>query len=226
MFEKFTDRARRAVVLAQEESRLLNHNHIGTEHILLGVIHEEEGVAARALVSLGVSLERARQQVESVIGAGQSPSVGHIPFTSRAKKVLELSLREALQLGHNYIGTEHLLLGLVREKEGVAAQVLMKAGVDLATVRRRVVEILEEEAGTEPGSAGTPREWELEEEAVGAEARGVAGRFREPVCPRCKASLKRTARTTKLEVPGPDEETTTVTFVFCSACGETLLASD
>src|SRR5579884_2903355 len=119
MFERFTDRARRVVVLAQEEARMLNHNYIGTEHILLGLIHEGEGVAAKALESLGISLEAVRQQVEEIIGQGQQAPSGHIPFTPRAKKVLELSLREALQLGHNYIGTEHILLGLIREGEGV-----------------------------------------------------------------------------------------------------------
>src|SRR3989440_511155 len=125
MFERFTDRARRVVVLAQEEARMLNHNYIGTEHILLGLIHEGEGVAAKALESLGISLDAVRQQVEEIIGQGQQAPSGHIPFTPRAKKVLELSLREALQLGHNYIGTEHILLGLIREGEGVAAQVLV-----------------------------------------------------------------------------------------------------
>src|SRR3990170_2789791 len=120
MFERFTDRARRVVVLAQEEARMLNHNYIGTEHILLGLIHEGEGVAAKALESLGISLEGVRQQVEEIIGQGQQAPSGHIPFTPRAKKVLELSLREALQLGHNYIGTEHILLGLIREGAGGA----------------------------------------------------------------------------------------------------------
>ena len=126
MFERFTDRARRVVVLAQEEARMLSHNYIGTEHILLGLIHEGEGVAAKALESLDISLEAVRAQVEEIIGQGQQAPSGHIPFTPRAKKVLELSLREALQLGHNYIGTEHILLGLIREGEGVAAQVLVK----------------------------------------------------------------------------------------------------
>ena len=142
MFERFTDRARRVVVLAQEESRLLNHNYIGTEHILLGLIHEGEGVAARALESLEISLGSVRTQVEAIIGHGGSAPAGHIPFTPRAKKVLELSLREALQLGHNYIGTEHILLGLIREGEGVAAQVLVNLGADLPTVRTRVIMIL------------------------------------------------------------------------------------
>jgi ATP-dependent Clp protease ATP-binding subunit ClpC len=131
VFERFTDRARRVLVLAQEEARLLNHNYIGTEHLLLGLIHEGEGVAATALESLGMSLEAVRGQVEEIIGQGQSAPTGHIPFTPRAKKVLELSLREAKQLGHNYIGTEHILLGLIREGEGVAAQVLVKLGAGL-----------------------------------------------------------------------------------------------
>ena len=139
LFERFTDRARRVVVLAQEEARLLNHNYIGTEHILLGLIHEGEGVAAKALESLGISLEAVRAQVEEIIGHGGSAPSGHIPFTPRAKKVLELSLREALQLGHNYIGTEHILLGLIREGEGVAAQVLVKLGADLSRVRQQVI---------------------------------------------------------------------------------------
>ncbi|MHB8513083.1 MAG: ATP-dependent Clp protease ATP-binding subunit [Actinomycetota bacterium] len=156
MFERFTDRARRVVVLAQEEARMLNHNYIGTEHILLGLIHEGEGVAAKALESLGISLEAVRQQVEEIIGQGQTPPTGHIPFTPRAKKVLELSLREALQLGHNYIGTEHILLGLIREGEGVAAQVLVKLGADLNKVRQQVIQLLSGySGGKEPGGAGT-----------------------------------------------------------------------
>jgi ATP-dependent Clp protease ATP-binding subunit ClpC len=156
MFERFTDRARRVVVLAQEEARMLNHNYIGTEHILLGLIHEGEGVAAKALESLGISLEGVRQQVEEIIGQGQQAPSGHIPFTPRAKKVLELSLREALQLGHNYIGTEHILLGLIREGEGVAAQVLVKLGADLNRVRQQVIQLLSGyQAGKEPAGAGT-----------------------------------------------------------------------
>jgi ATP-dependent Clp protease ATP-binding subunit ClpC len=141
MFERFTNRARRVVVLAQEEARMLSHNYIGTEHILLGLIHEGEGAAAKALESLGISLEATRLQVEEIIGQGQHAPSGHIPFTPRAKKVLELSLREALQLGHDYIGTEHILLGLIREGEGVAAQVLVRLGGDLNVVRRRVISL-------------------------------------------------------------------------------------
>ncbi|MBC3194818.1 ATP-dependent Clp protease ATP-binding subunit [Pseudonocardia sp. C8] len=155
MFERFTDRARRVVVLAQEEARMLNHNYIGTEHILLGLIHEGEGVAAKALESLGIALEGVRQQVEEIIGQGQQAPSGHIPFTPRAKKVLELSLREALQLGHNYIGTEHILLGLIREGEGVAAQVLVKLGADLNRVRQQVLQLLSGYQGKEPAESGT-----------------------------------------------------------------------
>src|SRR5690348_3151325 len=158
MFERFTDRARRVVVLAQEEARMLNHNYIGTEHILLGLIHEGEGVAAKALESLGISLEAVRQQVEEIIGQGQQAPSGHIPFTPRAKKVLELSLREALQLGHNYIGTEHILLGLIREGEGVAAQVLVKLGADLNRVRQQVIQLLHGYQGKEPAASGGPAE--------------------------------------------------------------------
>ncbi|WP_185046680.1 ATP-dependent Clp protease ATP-binding subunit [Actinoplanes octamycinicus] len=160
MFERFTDRARRVVVLAQEEARMLNHNYIGTEHLLLGLIHEGEGVAAKALESLGISLQGVRQQVEEIIGQGQQSPSGHIPFTPRAKKVLELSLREALQLGHNYIGTEHILLGLIREGEGVAAQVLVKLGADTGRVRQQVIQLVaghtETPAASTSSEAGTP----------------------------------------------------------------------
>src|SRR5262245_33519028 len=164
LFERFTDRARRVVVLAQEEARLLNHNYIGTEHILLGLIHEGEGVAAKALESLGISLEAVRSQVEEIIGQGGSSPSGHIPFTPRAKKVLELSLREALQLGHNYIGTEHILLGLIREGEGLAAQVLVKLGADLSRVRQQVIQLLSGYSG--PGGS---------QEKTGAAASGGSG---------------------------------------------------
>jgi ATP-dependent Clp protease ATP-binding subunit ClpA len=163
MFERFTDRARRVVVLAQEEARMLNHDYIGTEHILLGLIHEGHGVAAGALEALGITDEAVRQQIDEIVGRGKKPArSGHIPFTARAKKSLELSLREALQLGHNYIGTEHILLGLIREGEGPAAQVLTAMGVDLDTVREQVIEILhgrqsEDESGTRRSSQGGRR---------------------------------------------------------------------
>ena len=152
MFERFTDRARRVLVLAQEEARLLNHNFIGTEHILLGLIHEGEGVAAKALESLGISLEAVREKVEETIGPAGTSTTGSPPFTPRAKKVLELSLREALQLGHNYIGTEHMLLGLVREGEGVAATVLVNLGADLSRVRQQVIQLLSGYAGGKEGA--------------------------------------------------------------------------
>ena len=142
MFERFTDRARRVVVLAQDEARRLDHTWIGTEHLLLGLILEGEGVAAKALKSLGISLDSVRQQVEEIIGRGQQAPSGHIPFTPRTKKVLELALRESQQLGHNYIGTEHILLGLIREGDGVAAQVLVKLGADLNRVRQQVIQLL------------------------------------------------------------------------------------
>src|SRR5271165_4054910 len=158
MFERFTDRARRVAVLAQEEAGMLHHDHIGTEHILLGLIREGEGVAAKALEWLGISLEAVRQHVEGITGQGQQAPSGHIPFTPRAKKVLELSLREALQLGHNYIGTEHILLGLIREGESVAAQVLVKLGADPSRIRQQVNQLLAGSPGTEPAAAGAPAE--------------------------------------------------------------------
>jgi ATP-dependent Clp protease ATP-binding subunit ClpC len=167
MFERFTDRARRVVVLAQEEARVLNHNYIGTEHILLGLLREGDGVAAKALESLGLHLEAVRQQVEQIIGKGQQVPTGHIPFTPRAKKVLELSLREALQLGHDYIGTEHILLGLLSEGEGVAAQVLVRLGADLKRVRQQVIQVLHggqvEAAGAGPRRVTATRELWLTE---------------------------------------------------------------
>ncbi|BCJ27767.1 ATP-dependent Clp protease ATP-binding subunit [Actinocatenispora sera] len=193
MFERFTDRARRVVVLAQEEARMLNHNYIGTEHILLGLIHEGEGVAAKALESLGISLEGVRQQVEEIIGQGQQAPSGHIPFTPRAKKVLELSLREALQLGHNYIGTEHILLGLIREGEGVAAQVLVKLGADLNRVRQQVIQLL---SGYQGGK-----------EAAGAGATGEATPSTSLVLDQFGRNLTQAAREAKLDpVIGREKE--------------------
>ncbi len=207
MFERFTDRARRVVVLAQAEARLLDHNYIGTEHLLLGLIHEGEGVAARALQALDVSLEAVRRQVEEKIGRGSSPPTGHIPFTPRAKKVLELSLREALQLGHNYIGTEHILLGLIREGDGVAAQVLHGFGADLDRVRERVTELLSGHAG---GAEDGPS---VEEPPAIRTAR----------CPQCRAELVDQGRAEVLEVPGRgDQPARRVLFVFCGRCGTSL----
>ena len=174
MFERFTDRARRVVVLAQEEARLHNHSYIGTEHILLGLLHEGDGVAARALESMGIALEAVRSQVEEIIGEGALSPSDHLPFTPRAKKVLELSLREAMQLGHNYIGTEHILLGLVREGEGVAAQVLVKLGADLSRVRRHVIQLLSSLTGAREKVDVTTAPVEPDVE---------------PRCPRCGADL-------------------------------------
>jgi ATP-dependent Clp protease ATP-binding subunit ClpC len=175
MFERFTDRARRVVVLAQEESRMLNHNYIGTEHLLLGLIHEGEGIAAQALESLGISLEAVRQQVEERVGQGRVAPTGHIPFKPEAKKALEFALREALQLGHNYIGTEHILLGLIREGDDVAAQVLQNLGADLNRVRQQVVALL-------AGYASSPSAEEVPLQETGGEANPSR-----PVSPRCPA---------------------------------------
>jgi len=168
MFERFTDRARRVVVLAQEESRLFNHNFIGTEHILLGLLHEGEGVAARCLEQLGVSLDAARLQVAQIIGRASSSPSGHIPFNPRAKKVLELSLREAMTLDHDYIATQHLLLGILREGEGVAIQVLVNLGADLDRLRHLVLQAIPEGRGGEPPPARPAPS------AFGAQARSVA----------------------------------------------------
>jgi ATP-dependent Clp protease ATP-binding subunit ClpC len=142
VFERFTERARQVVVLAQDEARALKHNYIGTEHLLLGLLREEEGLAARVLGSLGVTLEGARGQVARIVGFGDEPSVGQIPFTPRGKKVLELSLREGLSLGHNFIGTEHILLGIARENQGVASRILLDFGVDAEAVRNQVIRML------------------------------------------------------------------------------------
>jgi Clp amino terminal domain, pathogenicity island component/ClpX C4-type zinc finger len=183
VFERFTDQARRVVVLAQEESRLLNHNYIGTEHLLLGLIHEGEGVAALTLESLGISLVHVRAQVEEIIGRGGTPPSGHIPFTPRAKKVLELSLREALQLGHDYIGSEHILLGLIREGEGVAAQVLVRLGAELPFVRQRVVEMLSGRGEYAPSV--TP----VMSESFGERRPSATIRRRDPMCAFCRRDL-------------------------------------
>jgi ATP-dependent Clp protease ATP-binding subunit ClpC len=170
MFERFTERARRVVVLAQEEARALSHNYIGTEHILLGLIHENEGVAAKSLESIGISLDVVRTQVEEIIGEGRITPSGQIPFTPRAKKVLELSMRESIQLGHNYIGTEHILLGLIREGEGLGAQVLVKLGADLNRVRQQVIEMLSRHQGSEESdilATAAEREFGAYDEVIG-----------------------------------------------------------
>ena len=213
MFERFTDRARRVVVLAQEEARMLRHNHIGTEHILLGLIREGGGVAAQALESMDISLEDVRRQVEEVIGLGQGVTTGHIPFTPRAKKVLEHSLREALQLGHTYIGTEHILLGLVREGEGVAAQVLERYGANIDRVRQTVIELLSGYAGVQSAAVGAASVEEAE-----AVLAWSASAESSPTCPNCRSSLAETLAATTLELKVGDE-TTTLKMAYCSRCG-------
>jgi hypothetical protein len=199
MFERFTDRARHVLVLAQQEARLLDHNFIGTEHILLGLIHEREGVAAKALASLGITLEAVRKKVEDTIGPAGTSTTGSPPFTPRAKKVLELSLKEALQLGRNFIGTEHMLLGLVREGEGVAAQVLVSLGADLSRVRQQVIQLLSGQQAAGPEKAPSLR------------------------CGRCGASLSESARHGTIKAhPGLGAMDLAVlggAVLYCGDCG-------
>jgi len=173
MFERFTDRARRVLVLAQSEARLLNHPFIGTEHLLLGLIHEGDGVGGRALTQMGISLETVREKVEEILGGFATAPASSPPFTPRAKKVLELSLREALQLGHNYIGTEHLLLGIEREGEGVAAQVLASLGADPLRVRQQVISLL---GNYSEGGQAHQRERTLKPPRIGVPACSFCGR--------------------------------------------------
>jgi ATP-dependent Clp protease ATP-binding subunit ClpC len=208
VFERFTDRARRVLVLAQEEARLLNHSFIGTEHILLGLMHEGDGVAAQALESLGISLEAVREKVGETIGmAGAAPS-GSPPFTPRAKKVLELSLREALQLGHSYIGTEHMLLGILREGEGVGATVLVSLGGGLGRVRQQVIQLMSGYGYADPSGVGPG------EQASSA-----------PCCPQCRAPLTEVAVFRTMSVPPEvDGESgpTSLNVVYCTRCGNSL----
>jgi ATP-dependent Clp protease ATP-binding subunit ClpC len=218
VFERFTDRARRVVVLAQEEARGLDHNYIGTEHLLLGLIREGEGVAALALGALDISLERIRNDVEAIIGRGDRPPAGHIPFTPHAKKVLELSLREALALGHNYIGTEHILLGLVREGEGVAAQVLQKLGVDLERVRQTVIELISgssESAGRSPRRRRDRRVFEEEAPRPSVSTEDF------PTCASCFAPLAETMAVKVFEL-SVDDQPAQAKVAYCSRCGTAL----
>ncbi len=217
MFERFTDRARRVLVLAQEEARLLNHSFIGTEHILLGLIGEGDGLAAQALATLGITPEAVRRKVEETIGMAGTLPGGSPPFTPRAKKVLELSLREALQLGHDHIGTEHLLLGLVREGEGVAVTVLVGLGADLGRVRREVVGLIS-------GQEHPEHHEHMAYPSAGSRAMPRASP--EPRCPRCHAGLGETARFRTMSVPAEDRDSPkksrTFDVVYCNRCGMTL----
>jgi ATP-dependent Clp protease ATP-binding subunit ClpC len=227
VFERFTDRARRVVVLAQEEARMLNHNYIGTEHILLGLVRERDGIAAMALGSLNIRLDAVRREVEEIIGQGQAAPTGHIPFTPRAKKVLELSLREALQLGHNYIGTEHILLGLIREGEGVAAQVLQKLGADLNRVRQTVIQLLSGyAAGAEvrkvEGGAEMEVGAEMEAEVATETAPiAVPSSVDAPMCPNCFAALDETLAVKTVETTSEGEQVS-VKIAYCNRCGVAL----
>jgi ATP-dependent Clp protease ATP-binding subunit ClpC len=227
MFERFTDRARSVLVLAQQEARQLEHTAIGTEHLLLGLIHEDGGVAAKALLALDISLEAVRDEVEEVrastgetTGHGDTPTTGSPPFTRRAKKVLELALREALQLGHSYIGTEHILLGLVREGEGVGAQVLQHLGADLATVRQQVIQLLSGYAAQRP--AGQEAGASHAVHRLGPEVPTSMA----PTCPQCHADLTEAARFRVMTVaPGPsdvDEDPISLDVVYCTRCGVAL----
>jgi ATP-dependent Clp protease ATP-binding subunit ClpA len=253
MFERFTDRARRVLVYAQDEAKLLEHNYIGTEHILLGLVAEgeaeggsegaeggslggseraeggsegsqggSEGIAAEALAAFGITLPAARQKVAETVGPATHSERGSPPFTPRSKKVLELSLREALTLGHNYIGTEHILLGLVREGEGVAAQVMVALGADLGSIRQRVLELI---AATAPPT-GTRRPWPRTRGPLGGSigTRSPSGPAPEasPRC-RCGADLAEAARYRTFEVLAatgqPDQTPLKANVVYCRHCG-------
>jgi len=219
MFERFTDRARRVVVLAQEEARMLNHDYIGTEHILLGLIHEGEGVACKALQALGVNLDAVRAEVESLLGVGTEAAAGHIPLTKRAKKTFELALREAMQLGHNYVGTEHILLGLLREGEGIAGQVLTRLGADQNTVRREVTRLM-------AGEKGGPDGVEVARGAmtsIGVRLSSAPPAFDPeavPVCSNCRATLVESLRFHVVEAHEHEGSAQRrMLLVFCGSCG-------
>jgi ATP-dependent Clp protease ATP-binding subunit ClpC len=219
VFERFTDRSRRVLVLAQEEARLLNHSFIGTEHLLLGLIQEGEGLAAKALAALGVTLQGARAKVEESLGPLDSLPSGSPPFTPRAKKVLELALRESLQLGHHYIGTEHLLLGLVREGEGVAASVLISLGADLGRVRQQVVQLMSGTAQEEPSIGSVPI-------ASSFGGYSTGGLNPQPTCPLCRTSIAEEGRFRNVAIaPDPDHpesDPLPIVAVYCGRCGMTL----
>ena len=196
---------------------MLNHDYIGTEHLLLGLVRERDGVADTALASLDISIEAVRRQVEEIVGKGQAAPTGHIPFTPRAKKVLELSLREALQFGHNYIGTEHILLGLIREGEGVATQVLHKLGCDLNRVRQTVLELMS--GWTEVAEAGGGEEVGAYVEATASPTETIGDDA--PTCPNCFGALDETLAVKVLETTAQGE-TLSVKIAYCRRCGVAL----
>jgi ATP-dependent Clp protease ATP-binding subunit ClpC len=222
MFERFTDQARQVIVLAQEEARLLEQDFVGTEHLLLGLLREGDGVAARALELLGVSLEAARAKVEQSVterAAVNDPQ----PFTPRAKKTLELCLREALQLGHNYIGTEHILLGLVQEGSGLGAQVLIDQGVDLTTARAMVLSLLAGSSSAEPAPSRDPLLADPGDSTVRSGPVPSAPSDLPPSCPHCRTPLERSARLRRLDLVGEaDGEDHAFSVVYCSVCGQSL----
>jgi ATP-dependent Clp protease ATP-binding subunit ClpC len=220
VFERFTDRARETLVMAQEEARLLHHGFIGSEHILLGLLRQEDSVAGEVLASFGVTLEAGRRVVESILGDGSAEAeLGSPPFTPRAKKILELSLRESLQLNHNYIGTEHLLLGLIREGEGVGAQILKELKVDLGAARQRVLQFIAEKVDIDPSAA-------TGQASSGPRMSRSTALRSSPRCPQCRAELADTARYRILEVrPDAHDERngpSRTTVVYCSVCGVSL----
>jgi ATP-dependent Clp protease ATP-binding subunit ClpA len=223
MFERFTERARRVVVLAQEESREMGHDHIGTEHLLLALIREEDGIAGQALGEVGITLDAARKQVEAAIGRGEPEPKRrsgkrwrrHVPFTARAKKTMELALRESLGLGHNYIGTEHLLLGLLSLGEGAGSETLAHLGADPVQLRESVLKL----ARTRP-EAATPT---VEFREAEFEVRGLTADVASPRCPTCRSDLAEAAAVRTMDLPLHEAEgTRTVAFAFCRRCGSSL----
>jgi ATP-dependent Clp protease ATP-binding subunit ClpA len=227
MFERFTDQTRQVLVLAHNEARLLSHGFIGTEHLLLGVLHEGEGVAAKALESLGMTLEGARAKVEQAVGPATGPMTGSAPFTPRAKKVLELSFRECVERGDSHIGTEHLLLGLIREGEGVGVRVLIASGINLSDVRQRVLEL----AGKVPASSSRPRGPVRTLDPSVAAGVVRASSANPPDCPHCRASLDAAVRYHHAKVNddevnddevNDDEGEHTLLVVYCGECGRAL----
>jgi ATP-dependent Clp protease ATP-binding subunit ClpC len=222
MFERFTERARRVVVLAQEESRELGHDHIGTEHLLLALIREEDGIAGQALAEAGVTLDAARKQVETVVGRGEPEPKRrsgkrwrrHVPFTARAKKTMELSLRESLGLGHNYIGTEHLLLGLLSLGEGIGSEALARLGADPAQLREILLRLARAHPESPKVDLREAAEFEIHEGSVRETA--------SPRCPTCHSDLVEAAAVRTIDLPQEEEGSRTLTFAFCRRCGSSL----